>query len=160
MRIDPETLAEAFNVNCPKKNWTARIVRTEYGGMMHESVSFKDKSGLLTLVYDVDKGECCKFSVMFNKAMAAWGDYHNSIAKALHTILSALQAGGLPFVAPVALDTIVVRTQFAGIGGNVTVEIERDYGLNMQPSRLHRSEPDPLGEGEGEEYGLSGAELL
>jgi hypothetical protein len=128
MRVDPETIAEAFNVNCPKKNWSARIVRTEYGGRLHEAVSFKDRSGLLTLVYDVDEGDCRKFSVIFNKAQASWGDYTNAIARGLHTVLSALQAGGLAFVAPVAVDAIIVRTQFGGIGGNVTVEVERREG--------------------------------
>lgn len=142
MRLEPEAIAEAFNVNCPKKYWSARIVRTQTGGVMREAVSFRDRSGLITLIYDVDSGSCRKFGVQFNRAVAAWGDYCNAIGKGLHTVLTALQAGGLPFVAPVALDTIIVRTAFAGVGGNVTVEIEPAGAAQLVPvAPLDLSEP-------------------
>lgn len=153
MRIDPETIAEAFNVNCPKKHWTARIVRAHYQGIMREMVSFKDRTGLITLTYDADDGDCRKFAISWNRAHAVWGDYINAIAKGLHTVMAALQAGGLPFVAPVSLDDIIVRTQFAAVGGRVTVEVE-----HRQPSEQAEWQVnDPL---RTLEPALDGSELL
>lgn len=118
------TIAEAFTVNCPRKNWSARQYTMHGPEGPREQVSFSDRQGLVSLTYDVQTGDKRRFSVSFNKAVASWGDYTNAIAKALQTVLSALEAGGLPFVAPVDPSDIIVRTVWGGIGGVCTVEYE------------------------------------
>jgi hypothetical protein len=105
--VTAELIAEAFGVNCPKKNWAARVVKVTRGDKLTELVSFKDRQGLISIVYDTERQ---RFSVTFEKALASWGDYNNAIAKWLQTVLTALQAGGLPFEAPASLDDIIIRT--------------------------------------------------
>lgn len=125
--IQAEQLTEAFATNCPKKNWGARIIRVDRGGTLVEIVSFKDRQGLISLQYDCERGQYRRFNVIFEKALASWGDYNNAIAKGLQTVLTALQAGGLPFVAPASLDDIVVRT--TPLTGFTTVEYEPVNGV-------------------------------
>ena len=122
--VTGNSIAEAFTVNCTRKNWFCRQYTINGAEGPREQVSFNDRQGLVSLTYDVQTGENRRFSVSFNKAVASWGDYTNAIGKALQTVLSALEAGGLPFVAPVDPSETIVKTIWGGIGGVCTVEYE------------------------------------
>lgn len=134
MKATAEDIAEAFGVNCPKRNWAARIVKVTRGDKLTELVSFKDRQGLISIQYDTERDT---FAVIFEKALASWGDYNNAIAKGLHTILTALQAGGLPFVAPASLDDIIIRTN--PISGYTLVSFE-PVGAEVAAPVLEHSE--------------------
>lgn len=116
-------LAEAFHTNCPKRNWKARVSSITRAGELVEQVHFADRQGLVSFTYDMKAGEFRRFAVTFEKALASWGDYCAAIAKGVHTILSALQAGGLPFIAPNSLEDIAITTRYIGAGGSVTAEV-------------------------------------
>lgn len=116
-------IAEAFHTNCPKRNWKARIGSISRAGELVEQVHFADRTGLISLTYDLQTGEYRRFSVTFEKALASWGDYVSAIAKGVHTIMAALQSGGLPFVAPNSLEDIGIITRYLGAGGQVTAEL-------------------------------------
>lgn len=107
-------LAEAFNTACPRKNWKARGT----SHMNRDIVHFEDRTGLVHLSYDCSTGE---FGVSFKNAVASFGDYANGIARALLTVLSALQAGGAPFMAPQGLEGMEIVIKHGGIGNQVSV---------------------------------------
>lgn len=114
MQIDPEAMAEAFNASNTRLYWGARPISTTNKKLVY----FANKTGAVSLQYDTDTG---LFHVVFNRAVASFGDYANAIAKALLTVLSTLEAGGMPFSAPQGLEGMEIVLVHHGIGSNVTV---------------------------------------
>lgn len=111
-----QEIAEAFNTASIRKNWKARAM----GHKNRDVVHFEDRTGLIHLQYDTSTGE---FLVTFKEAVASFGDYSNAIARGLLTVLSGLQAGGAPFVAPTGLEGMEIVIKHGGIGNQVSVRV-------------------------------------
>ena len=108
-----EQIAEAFNTASPRGQW--RAFNSEAGGI--SQVHFEDHKAMVAFKYIINTGE---FQVVFRKAVGSFGDYANSIARGLTTILSALQAAGLPFVAHKSPEGVQIIIKHNGIGNQVS----------------------------------------
>lgn len=110
-------IAEAFNTANTRTNWRARAITLKN----RDTVHFEDRTGLIHLVYDCTSGD---FMVSFKSAVASFGDYANSIARGLLTVLTSLQAGGASFAAPAGLEGMEIVIKHGGIGNQVSVRYD------------------------------------
>ena len=108
-----EEIAEAFNVASERGKWDARSFKSGGSNQVH----FDDHKSMVSFVYLVGEDH---FLVKFRKTIGAFGDYANAIARGLTSILSALQAAGLPFVAPRSAEGIEIIVKHNGIGNQVS----------------------------------------
>lgn len=106
-------IAETFNACSARGVWKARP-----SGVGNKTmVWFDDNNSMVQFSYIVETGE---FLVKFRKVVGSFGDYANAIARGLTSILSALQAGGLPFIAPKSHEGVEILIKHNGIGNMVS----------------------------------------
>lgn len=88
-------IADVFNQQSPKNNWIAKTA-TRVTANNAEFVHF-ESNGIVTLTLNCNTG---KWTINFNKFVAAWGEYVGAIARSFHTVLNTLRSGGIPIDAP------------------------------------------------------------
>lgn len=115
MPLTAEQIAEAFNTASPRQQWKAHAFTKNNGAI--NQVHFTSLQGMVQFIYVLETGE---FLVKFVKVIAAFGDYANAIARGLASILSCLQAGGLPFVAPKGPEGVEIIIKHNGVGNMVS----------------------------------------
>jgi hypothetical protein len=124
--LTAERIAEAFNTASNRGAW--RAVQQNKGS--RSTVTFDDDKGMVKFIYVVDNstttngkvgvGDAGLFLVQFRKTIGNFGDYANAIARGLASILSALQAAGLPFHAPQGPEGVEIIIKHHGVGNMVS----------------------------------------
>ncbi len=93
MRADD--LAHTFNSTEERGYWTAQVAGTRERPV----VNFNSRSSMVRLSYVVDTQT---FTIAFNKAAAAFGDFTGSAYRSLAQVAAVFKAAGLPFEVPIA----------------------------------------------------------
>lgn len=103
--MEADRIAFHFNAAAERQYWKATIG----GARTTPRVHFVSRSSMVEVHYYVEQR---RFTVTFNKAICAWGDFMTSAHKALTQIHLALKAAGLDMAAPFDTDDGVLRIEF------------------------------------------------
>lgn len=107
----------AFNTASSRKHWKATL-----NSQGKPSVIFQDvHAGMIRLIFIPGDNV---WLVQFKQAVASFSSYCNAIARAYVSVTQALQAGGIPIVAPERLEQVEIVIKHGGLGNMVSVKVE------------------------------------
>lgn len=102
MRADE--IAHSFNSVVERKYWRASVAGSRHVPEVH----FNSRSSMVRVSYRIATSD---FTVTFNRANAAFGDFLASTYRSMEQVLASLKAAGLPFSVPLG-DDAVLRIEY------------------------------------------------
>lgn len=104
MLMRADEIAHSFNSVAERKYWRASVAGSRYAPEVH----FNSRASMVRVAYRIATSD---FTVTFNRANAAFGDFLASTYRSIEQVLASLKAAGLPFSEALGEDA-VLRIQY------------------------------------------------